>query len=413
MSNFIDLTKEETSFRNLGIKNAFEIVAKAAEFLGTKKLVKITSAHTDSCLYFGESGLMFAKKLSELGAEVAVPTSMNVGSLDLLHPELIQSKRDTKIKAQQLLNYYEGFGCEAIYSCAPYQISNRPEKGDFCAWGESNAISFINSVLGAKSNRCGDFMDICCAIAGYAPYYGLLIDENRKPNIILSLNKISKSLQNQKIFYPLLGAVIGRVSQNQIPIVIDHYLKFNEDSLKSLGAAAASTGDIGLYHIDNVTPEADKYSHLIHQLPVIEITDEMMLDEWKFLGNGKSGDKIDCIALGSPHFSYDEFCEVYQLLPNKKFTIPFYICTSRFVYNLLTEQNMLQKFQKCGVTIVTDTCIVVTPILKNIKGTLMTNSGKFANYSLPNTGYKSVFGSLLDCIKTAMTGKLVCDDLSL
>lgn len=413
MSNFIDLSTDVPSFGDLGTKRAFKIISKAAEFLGTNKLVKISSAHTDSCLYFGESGLMFAKQLFDLGAKVSVPTTMNVGSIDLLHPELVQSNQDTKKKASQLLDYYKSFGCEPIYSCAPYQISNRPKMGDFCAWGESNAISFINSVLGAQSNRCGDFMDICCAITGYAPFYGLLVEENRKPNIILSLNKISKSLQNQKIFYPLIGAVIGRVSQNQIPMVVDHDLKFHEDNLKSLGAAAASTGDIGLYHIDKVTPEAHKFNHLINQLPVIEITNEMIIDEWEFLGNGKSGDKVDCIALGSPHFSYYEFCEVYQLLPDQKFSIPFYICTSRFVYNLLNEQNMLQKFQQCGVTIVTDTCVVVTPILKNIKGTLMTNSGKFANYSLPNTGYKSIFGSLLDCIKTAMTGNLVCDDISI
>ena len=132
LSHFIELNKEvPSSYKNLGIELAHKIVTKAAELLGANKLVKITSAHTDSCLYFGESGLMFAKKLFDLGAKVKVPTTMNVGSLDLLHPELIQSNADVKKKASQLLDYYVSFGCEPIYSCAPYQISNRPEKGDF------------------------------------------------------------------------------------------------------------------------------------------------------------------------------------------------------------------------------------------------------------------------------------------
>lgn len=410
MVKIIDISENIISSDNEGTTMAFNILKKTANVLGTDQLISISSSHTDSCLYFGESGLIFAKKLYELGARVKVPTTTNVGSLDLLHPELVLSDDHTKSKSKELLDCYLGFGCEPIYSCAPYQISNRPNKGDICAWGESNAIAFINSVLGAKTNRCGDFIDICCALTGYAPYYGLLKDENRKPTIAISLKNISTQLQSKKIFYPLVGALIGRLAQNQIPIIIDHHLKHDENGLKALGAAAASTGAVGLFHIKDVTPEASLFDQ-VNNLKMIEVTREMLHLEWEYLGNGTTGEKVDCIALGSPHFSIEEFEELMAILPSAPFAIPFYVCTSRFVHQTIEEKGYVERLINCGVTIVQDTCVVVTPILKEVKGVLMTNSGKFANYSLPNTGYRSVFGSLIDCVQTAKTGTLINDKL--
>lgn len=410
MAKILNISKDKMPILSDGSAMAFDILKRTASILGTKELVAISSGHTDSCLYFGESGLMFAKKLYDLGARVQVPTTTNVGSLDLLHPELILSDEQTKKKSKELLDCYLGFGCQPVYTCAPYQVSNRPALGDLCAWGESNAIAFINSVLGARTNRCGDFIDICCALTGYAPYYGLLKEENRSPSIAISLKNISPNLQKQKIFFPLLGALVGRLAQNRIPIIIDHVLENNEDGLKALGAAAASTGAVGLFHISNVTPEADRYGN-INSLEVIEITKDLLNAEWSYLGEGEIGEKVDCVALGSPHFSYEEFEELASLLPTKPFAIPFYVCTSRFVYKMLENKGILEKILACGITIVQDTCVVVTPILKDIRGVLMTNSGKFANYSLPNTGYRSVFGSLSDCVQSAIKGKLINEGL--
>lgn len=410
MAKILDISKDKMPILNEGSAMAFDILKKTAKVLGTNELVSITSSHTDSCLYFGESGLLFAKKLYNLGARVQVPTTTNVGSLDLLHPELVLSDERTKKKSKELLDYYLGFGCEPIYTCAPYQVSNRPAQGDLCAWGESNAIAFINSVLGAKTNRCGDFIDICCALTGYAPYYGLLKDENRAPTIAISLKNISGKIQSQKIFYPLLGALVGRLAQNQIPIIINHQISNNEDGFKALGAAAASTGAVGLFHLQGITPESSLFSNL-NSLRTVEVTKDMLNAEWSYLGNGKEGEKVDCIALGSPHFSFEEFMELFALLPMQQFKIPFYVCTSRFVHQMLEDEGFLEKIINSGITIIQDTCVVVTPILKEVKGVLMTNSGKFANYSLPNTGYRSVFGSLSDCVQSAMEGRLISDGL--
>ena len=150
-------------------QSAMRVVVRLADTMEAEGLLDITGAHIDSCLYHGPAVLDFADWLADGGARVAVPTTLNVSSLDLLHPDLYRGDPDWAVQARRLMERYEEMGCQPTWTCAPYQLDVRPSFGEQIAWAESNAIVFANSVLGARTHRYGDFIDICAAICGRAP----------------------------------------------------------------------------------------------------------------------------------------------------------------------------------------------------------------------------------------------------
>ena len=177
---------------------AMRIVAEAARLLGASSLVAVESAHVDGCLYHGDSGVHFAERLLAQGGQVAVPTTLNVGALDLLHPGRVRFDPATSAMARRLMVACEALGCAPTWTCAPYQAGHRPRLGAHVAWGESNAVAFVNSVLGARTNRLGDFLDLCCAIAARAPRYGLHLDENRRARIVIDVSGLSAELRRHR-----------------------------------------------------------------------------------------------------------------------------------------------------------------------------------------------------------------------
>src|SRR5262245_47486189 len=142
------------------------ILVETAGVMGAERLIDVASAHVDGCLYHGLAGLEFAERLVAGGARVSVPTTLNVSSLDLLHPERPPGDPDTAANARRQMDLYVAMGCRPTWTCAPYQLSERPAFGQHVAWAESNAIVVCNSVLGARTNRDGDILDVGPAIPG-------------------------------------------------------------------------------------------------------------------------------------------------------------------------------------------------------------------------------------------------------
>ncbi len=393
---------------------AARIVAEAARLMGAASLVPVESAHIDGCLYHGDSGVHFAERLVELGGKVAVPTTLNVGALDLLHPGRVKFDPATAEMARRLMTASEALGCAPTWTCAPYQAGHRPRVGAHVAWGESNAVAFVNSVLGARTNRLGDFLDLCCAIAARAPYYGLHLDENRRARIVIDAGALSPELKRTDAFYPVLGAILGSEAGSAVAAITGVPAGISEDRLKALGAAAASTGAVGLYHVVGATPEApDLETALGGQEPErrIAITPEMLRAARDRLSTAAAGsDRIDAVAVGSPHFSAEEFQALAQLARGRRFRIPFYACTGRGVLAELERTGLLSPLKSSGVEIIVDTCVVVAPILPPEAGVLMTNSGKFAFYAPANTGFATVYGSLADCVESAVAGRVTRDE---
>ncbi|MEO1224671.1 MAG: aconitase X catalytic domain-containing protein [Pseudomonadota bacterium] len=393
-----------------GTALAMHIVTETARLLGAKRLIPVASAHIDGCLYHGDSGVQFAERLVAGGAEVAVPTTLNVGALNLLRPGQDRLDSHKRAMAHRLMAAYEAMGCRPSWTCAPYQTGHRPALGQDVAWGESNAVAFANSVLGARTNRYGDFLDIACAIAGLAPATGLHLPENRRATVRIETALLSDRLKASDAFYPVLGAWLGRTVGETVAVLDGLPSSLTEDRLKAVGAAAAAAGAVGLVHVAGVTPEAPTVDAALghrRSEEAIRLTPDMLIAERDRLSTA-GGDRIDAVALGSPHFSLSEFDGFERALGDRSVTVPTYICTARDTLASLGPRAM--RLESQGVTMVVDTCVVVTPILAEIDGVLMTNSGKFAHYTPSNTGYAVLFGSLKDCVETAVAGHAIRDD---
>ncbi len=367
---------------------AMRILTTMADVYGASELLDITAAHIDGCLYHGYSGLEFAEKLVAGGAQVVVPTSLNVGAMDLIHPEHFQGTAQVADWATRTMKAYEAMGCQPIYTCAPYQTGYRPKLGEQIAWAESNAIVFANSVLGARTHRYGDFIDICAAITGRAPAVGLHLTENRRGQILFRLEGIPERLLNDSVLYPVLGYLIGSQSANRIPVIDGLPTTVTEDQLA-----------VG------ITPEAPTLEDALqHQPPEQTITVTMpmlrqMRDKLATVPDGA----INVVALGSPHFSMTEFADLLPLIEAypPQSSVEFIVCTNRIVQVNLQKRGWLERLQAAGVQIVVDTCVVVTPIVRARNGVLMTNSGKFAHYAPGNIGFQVVYGSLEECVRSA------------
>ncbi len=391
---------------------AMRIVVRMGEILGARELVEITSSHIDGCLYHGDGGVEFAERLVELGGRVSVPATLNVGALDLLNPARVRASDRRREMALRQMKAYQALGCTPTWTCAPYQAGHRPAAGDHVAWGESNAVAFANSVLGARTNRYGDFMDICCALAGRAPRTGLHLDERRRATVVVDTGEVAPALKGRDVFYPVLGTWLGSTVGDRVAVLTGLPATVSEDQLKAMGAAAASSGSVGLFHVEGVTPEApDLRTALGGSDPdeVIVLQPDALRAARDSLSTAVA-ERIDAVAVGSPHFSLDEFAQLEALLPGRPFAVPFYVCTGRSEYGRLEQGGRLARFIDAGVEVVVDTCVVVTPILPPRDGVLMTNSGKFAHYTPSNTGYGVVYGSLEDCVRAAIRGRVRRDE---
>jgi predicted aconitase len=391
---------------------AMQILASFARAVGAPSLLDITRAHIDGCLYHGQVSLDFVERLVAGGGRVRVPTSLNVGAIDLIHPELIRLGEAEKAPGRRLMKAHEELGCAASFTCAPYQTHYRPSFGEQIAWGESNAIVFANSVIGARTNRYGDFIDLCCAITGRAPAWGLHLDEPRLGRVLFRLEGFPASVAPTDALFVAVGLLIGTRSGDRVPVVDGLPPPRSEDQLKALGAAAASSGAVALFHAVGITPEAPTLRDAFggrEPEETISIRPEDVASALRQLSTVPDGSPVTAVCLGTPHFSRAEWARLLPILreaaPGRG--IPIYVNTARSTLQEIRDAGWLDGLDRFTLTIVTDTCTYLTPILENMRGTVMTNSGKWAHYAPGNLGVQVAFGELEDCIASAAAGRVV------
>ncbi len=388
---------------------AMRVIVRLAETMGAEALLDISGAHIDSCLYHGEAGLDFAQRLAGQGARVQVPATLNVSSLDLLHPELYRGDAHTRDQALALMAAYEEMGCRTTWTCAPYQLDDRPGFGDHIAWAESNAIVFANSVLGARTHRYGDFVDICCAITGRAPAAGLHLDENRQGEVAFDVSAIPGRLLSLDVAYPVIGHHLGRVAGSRLPVIVGLPEATSEDRLKAIGSAAASSGTVGMFHAVGSTPEAPTLDDAVggRSVPVESISMEDLRNARDRLSTSSSN-TLGAVSLGTPHYSVAELGRLVELLDGRRVDpgVHAYTSTGRDVAMEIGLRGWDSILAAAGVQIVTDTCTYITPILGDFEGVAMTDSAKWAYYAPGNMGIDVVFGSLEDCVESAVAGEV-------
>ncbi len=403
---------------------AMRVVVGVARAAGAQRLLPIESAHADGCLYHGIAGLEFTERLVELGGAVRVRTTLNVGSLDLLHPDLVHPDDELASNGRRLMDAHVALGCEPTWSCAPYQAGrhpgHRPAAGSHVAWAESNAIAFVNSVLGARTDRYGDFLDIAAAVSGRVPDAGLHRDEARAAVLVLDFSAVSRELLEVDAAWPAIGVLLGELAGTRVAALTGLPGDLadggrTEDRLKALGATAASAGGVALYHVVGVTPEAptlaavlssDARAHVVrmHGADLRAARDSL---------STASGDRLDAVSLGTPHFSVAEFAALSAALAGGQpfaDAVDVYVSTGRDVLAEARRLGYVEAVVAAGGRVLTDTCTYVTPVLHPRVRTVMTNSGKWAWYAPANLGVDTVLGSLAECVASARAGRVVRDD---
>ncbi len=396
------------------VQMAMNIMVRMAEVYQANTLMDISAAHIDSSIYMGDATLEFAERLAQLGAKVVVPSTLNVSGVDEHHWQEWAVPPDWALKAHLQMVAYQSMGCIPTWTCAPYQTELRPTFGQQIAWGESNAIAFANSVIGARTERYPDLLDICAAITGRVPAAGLHLTENRAGQLLLHLKNIPPQLQQDDTFYPVLGHLMGKLAADMIPVIKGLTVSPAEDQLKALGAAGASSGAVALFHIVGLTPEAPTQKEAFQgkkPQQVVDISMEMLRTARNELTTA-TGQKLDIVVLGSPHFSLAEFKNLAPLLKDKTRhpQVQFLVTSSRAMTALADKAGYVAPLRQFGARITVDTCILATPMLPPDIKTLMTNSAKFAYYSPGLLNLQVTFGSLLDCVDSAIAGRVVRDE---
>ena len=382
---------------------AMQIVLRMAHLQGATQLVDITQAHIDGCIYTGPASLRFAQQLVAWGAKVRVPTTLNSISVDQRRWRELGIDPALGVPASDLGDAYMAMGAQLSFTCAPYLLDSAPKAGEQIVWAESNAVVYANSVLGARTLKYPDYLDICIALTGRAPLIGCHLEDQRKARLQIELPTLGNL---DDAFYPLLGYHIGALAGSRVPLVMGLKQQHPDlDDLKAFGAAFATTSAAPLFHIAGVTPEAlDPAQVLDGPLPVLKVSLEDLLLSWHELNSARDP-KVDVVSLGNPHFSLSEFAHLARLCQGRKRhpDVVLAITCGRAVLEQARAAGHVGVLEAFGAVIVSDTCwcmlgeLVIPPAARN----LMTNSGKYAHYAPGLVGRKVHFASLAECVAAA------------
>ncbi len=411
----VELTESDRSFlrgeRGEAAALAMRIVVEMAGVSGAGRLIGVASAHVDGCLYHGIAGLEFAERLVAGDARVAVPTTLNVGALDLLHPDRYRGDPGMAANARRQMDAYVAMGCRPTWTCAPYQLPERPAFGQHVAWAESNAIVFCNSVLGARTDRYGDFIDICAALTGRVPFAGLHRDEARRAGLVVTLEGISERLLASDALYPVLGHVLGREARSEVAAIVGLPADTSEDRMKALGAAAASSGSVAMVHAVGITPEAPTLEAAtggeeVRELRVTTARLRASRDEL----STDAPERLGAVSVGTPHASLAELERLAGLLGTDEVAVPLYVNVGREVLAEADGRGLVPRLESLGVRVVSDTCTYISPVMDEVNGSVMTDSAKWAWYAPANLGVGVVIGGLEECVRSAVAGRVLLDE---
>lgn len=309
--NHVELSNIDRAFlegtQGEAARASMRIIVRMANLLGAQELMDVTQVHVDGCIYTGPGALMFAEKLRDWGGKVRVPTSLNSISIDMKSWQAQGIDPVFGRKAERLANAYMDMGTRPTFTCAPYQLGSAPKLGDQVAWAESNAVVYANSVLGARTMKYPDFLDISIALTGRAPRGGPHIDINRRASVVVRLSIVQNIKDLDDSFYPLLGYHVGVQASIRIPVVVGiESLPTNKDDLKAFGAAFATVSSAPMFHIVGVTPEATQLEAVLSEgpdvIPTIDVTTEDLTWCWDKLNSATENQTVDLISLGNPPF---------------------------------------------------------------------------------------------------------------
>lgn len=396
----MNLTKEEQRMLNgeegYAVRKSMEILVALGDIYGAESLIKVGSVQVAGVSYhnLGDAGLEFLNELAKDG-KVRVLTTLNPAGMDLENWKQLGISEEFAAKQNQVIDAFERMGILISCTCTPYLIGNLPRYGEHVAWSESSAVTFANSVIGAKTNREGGPSALAAAFVGKTPCYGLHLDENRVPDVHVQVNTALMKLSD----WGALGYAIGKKVENKIPYITG-IAEAELDELKSFCASVVTYGAKPLFYIRDITPAAETV-----QPPKDTVTIEQSDIQNAYDNINDQVSDIDFVCVGCPHCSIKEIAEIANLVKGKKVaaSTELWVATSRTAKQLADKRGYTQVIEAAGGKFACDTCMAVAPLKGRFKA-LATTSAKGCFYSRQNL-MKTKMGSMEECVQAAVTGK--------
>jgi len=410
----MELTKEEQKIldgeQGEPKRIAMRILTRLGEVNGADRMIAIASAHLAASSYqiTGEAGIEIYTRLVEQGARVSVPTTLDPGSTDFKRWRDFKTPEHYAERQAVVAELLERMGTIPTWSCTPYYLLNVPRFGQDLGWSESSAVAFANSVIGARTNRMSAYVDICAALLGKVPRFGLHIPERRRGEVLFELDReLGEAFSDEH--FPVLGYLVGQIAEDKIP-VINGLRRASFDQLKALSAAVASTGSVALFHIVGITPEARTLDEaFLGRKPAkrIEVGLGKMSETMESMRTYDGG-RVDVVGLGCPHASIDQMRRYAELINGRKVheNVELWVCTNEIVEALARKMGYVDAIEGAGGRIMTGTCLNNCPLSTWDFRYLVTDSGKFAYYTPTTMGTECYFTTTQSCIEGAVHGRI-------
>lgn len=395
------LTPEETQMLEgglgPGVAKAMEIIVALGRIYDAEHLVPVQSVQVAGVSYrnLGEAGLDFLRQWAGDGAKARVPATLNPAGIDLEAWRTLGFSEDFARRQALVVDAYEQLGIRPTCTCTPYLIGNQPRTGEHVAWAESSAVSYANSVLGARTNREGGPSALAAAITGRTAAYGLHLDEARRASLRVEV----RCPVTTRSDFGALGYLVGREAQNRVPY-FQGLGACTAADLKALGAAMAASGAVALYHVADVTPEADRPDLLTSDYGTMIVDD--LGPAYEALN--AEAHTIDLVWFGCPHASLDEIRHLAHLLEGRRVRTALWITTARQTRDGAAREGLVERIERSGARVVADMCVVVAPMQELGYRTLATPSAKGAAYVPSHAGLLVRYGTFEQCVEAAVTG---------
>ncbi|MFP4116024.1 MAG: aconitase X [Candidatus Aenigmatarchaeota archaeon] len=367
------LTEEEEKMLesdNPAVRKAMKLLVKLGDIYGAEEMVEVSSAQASGVSYksIGDPGMKFLEEFADEGAEVSVPTFANPAGMDLDNWSNMNISEKFAEKQKRIIDAMKQMGINITTSCTPYLWSNLPRRNEHIAWAESSAVSFANSVIGARTNREGGPSALAAAITGRTPKHGLHLEENREPTHVVEVDADMEEISD----FGALGSWVGERVEDGKPYFFG-IGSAGTDQLKSLGAAMAASGAVALYFVEDITVDPMDVSGLER----LEFTGNEMEKEYESLSKSR---EPELVVFGCPHCSISEIEEIAKGLEGEELKKDLWVLTSKAVKAWADRMGYTQTIEEAGGQVLSDTCNVVCPIEDMKYERTGTNSGKAANY---------------------------------
>ena len=381
-----------------GVRKAIEIIVALGRIYGARRLVPVGSVQVAGVSYrnLGEAGLRFLREWADRGARARVPALLNPAGVDLEAWRALGFSEEFAARQAAVIEAYARLGVDATCTCTPYLVGNRPRLGEHIAWAESSAVSYANSVLGARTNREGGPSALAAAITGRTAAYGLHLAENRRATLRVEVRCALRSVAD----FGALGHLVGKAAGNRVPYFVGIEDAPSEIELKALGAAMASSGAVALYHVAGVTPEARAGQVLAPTHERLVVDD--LRPAYAALDTGSQ--PVDLVWFGCPHAGLEEIAEVVQRLRGRRAKAALWVTTARRVRDQAASAGLVAALEAAGGRVLTDMCVVVAPMQELGFRCVATPSAKGATYLPSHAGLQVRFGSVEECVEAAVRG---------